>query len=121
MTGPSSLDAAFDTFEETWAPRIVGRINDYDVKIAKASGTFTTHSHPETDEYFHCLAGELTLELPDEGRVVVLKAGDVYTVPAGVVHTPSATPGTRLLFFEPRGTENTGDADIDGTTGIALS
>ena len=115
---PVVLDEAFATFEEIWSPRIAGTVNDYDVKIARGEGDFPEHAHADTDELFIVLEGELTLTLPD--RTVVLPRGGVFTVPAGVRHQPSATPGTRLLFIEPRGVRNTGDDDDAGTTGHAL-
>lgn len=120
MDSPRRLDEAFDAFDAQWEPRIVARVNDYDVKIAKVEGDYHEHAHPETDEYFHVLAGELTLALPDEERQVVLTAGEVFTVPRGVRHRPSAAPGTRILMFEPRGTLNAGDANAVGTQGVAL-
>lgn len=120
MDDPRSLAGAFASFDALWEPRIVARVNDYDVKIAKVEGDYVAHSHPETDEYFHVLAGELTLDLPEEGRSVTLRGGEVFTVPRGVRHRPSAVPGTRILMFEPRGTVNAGDTDAPGTEGVAL-
>lgn len=117
---PVDLDEAFGRFTEVWSPRIIGRVNDYDVKIAAADGEFPAHAHAETDEFFLVLAGRLTLDLPERGREVVLAAGSVWTVPRGVRHRPVAAPGTRLLLFEPRGTVNTGDAGVAGTEGAPL-
>jgi mannose-6-phosphate isomerase-like protein (cupin superfamily) len=114
------LDDAFGRFDERWSPRIVAEVNDYDVKIAKVEGDYAAHRHQETDEFFLVLDGRLTLELPDEGRTVTLERGGVYTVPRGVLHQPIAATGTRILMFEPRGTFNSGDADVVGTPGQAL-
>jgi mannose-6-phosphate isomerase-like protein (cupin superfamily) len=119
------LERAFATFDELWSPRIAARINDYDVKIAKGEGDYPWHAHPDTDELFLVLAGHLRIEL--EGREhVELGPLQVFTVPKGVRHRPVAEPGTRVLFIEPRGTLNSGDADVSGdpwvtsTTGLAL-
>ncbi len=120
MQDPRSLEESFAAFDALWEPRLVGRVNDYDVKIAKIEGDYAEHAHPDTDEYFHVLAGELTLDLPTEGRRVTLSPGDVFTVPRGVRHRPSAVPGTRILMFEPTGTVNSGDAEAPGTMGIEL-
>jgi len=123
--GPVDLPSAFASFTETWSPRIAATVNDYDVKIAHGGAAYVWHAHPETDEFFLVLAGELTIEL--EGRdPVVLGPQQLFTVPRGVRHRPAAVPGTRVLFFEPRGTVNSGDADLAGdpwvfsTTGLAL-
>jgi mannose-6-phosphate isomerase-like protein (cupin superfamily) len=112
-----SLDRAFESFTEIWSPRIVSRVNDYDVKIARGDGEFPEHDHPETDEFFLVLAGTLHLDLPD--RTVTLHAGEVFTVPRGMRHRPRAQDGARFLMFEPRGTVNTGDP-ATGTTGVPL-
>lgn len=118
---PVHLDQAFASFDEHWSPRIAAAVNDYDVKIAKVAGEFPAHAHDDTDEFFLVLQGRLVLELPDEGREVVLGPGGVYTVPRGVRHRPVADPGTRILMFEPRGTVNTGDStERAGTTGTTL-
>jgi mannose-6-phosphate isomerase-like protein (cupin superfamily) len=123
---PVDLPSAYASFaDEIWAPRIAATVNDYDVKIANGDGGFPWHAHADTDEFFLVIAGELTIEL--EGRdPVVLGPLQVFTVPRGLRHRPSAVPGTRVLFFEPRGTVNSGDADLTrdpavvSTTGLAL-
>jgi len=112
-----SLQGAFGSFTETWSPRVVTGVNDYDVKIAKVAGEFPKHAHPETDEFFLVLAGTLHLDLPD--RTVTLRAGELFTVPRGMAHRPRADDGTRILLFEPRGTVNTGDP-ATGTAGVRL-
>jgi mannose-6-phosphate isomerase-like protein (cupin superfamily) len=117
---PESLDEAFASFDGLWEPRIVATVNDYDVKIARVEGDYLEHAHPDTDEYFHVLAGQLRIELPEQDRSVTVQAGEVFTVPRGVRHRPSASAGTRILMFEPRGTSNTGDAEAEGTTGRPL-
>jgi mannose-6-phosphate isomerase-like protein (cupin superfamily) len=123
MATPVNVDEAFDRFDERWAPRVIARVNDYDVRIAKVEGDHAWHSHHDTDEFFMCLSGRFTIELRD--GVVVLEPGDVYTVPRGVEHFPRAAEGTRILMFEPQGTATTGDEHGDishlrTTHGLAL-
>ncbi|MFF9480681.1 cupin domain-containing protein [Streptomyces sp. NPDC014733] len=113
VAGATDLAAAFASFEETWSPRIAGGVNDYDVKIAKVEGAYVWHAHPDTDEFFLVLAGELTLELADRAPVV-LGPQQMFTVERGLRHRPVAAPGTRILMFERRGTVNSGDAELTG-------
>ena len=110
------LADAFGRFDKRWEPRIVATVNDYDVKIVHVEGGFREHVHEGTDEFFHVLAGRLQIEMP--GRTVELKPGQVFTVPRGTPHHPVADAGTRILIFEPRGTQNTGDDS--GTAGVPL-
>jgi mannose-6-phosphate isomerase-like protein (cupin superfamily) len=108
MTEAINIDTVMDAVADQWAPRILAAVNDYDVKVANVGGDFLEHVHDDTDEFFLVLAGRFRIELPTQ--TVELGVGDVFTVPRGVRHKPSADEGTRILMFEPRGTPNTGDA-----------
>jgi mannose-6-phosphate isomerase-like protein (cupin superfamily) len=123
MTEPRNLDDVFGTFEEVWAPRIVARVNDYDVRVARCQGDHTWHRHTDTDEFFLVLEGTFTINLRD-ADAVVLGPGDTYVVPRGVEHFPQAAPGTRILMFEPNGTPTTGDRGavehLSATTAVDL-
>lgn len=102
-----NLTDALASFSEHWQPRRVTSVNDYDMKIAKVQGEFVWHTHPDTDELFLVLSGELTLQMRDGD--VVLGPNDVYVVPAGVEHCPKAEVETAIMMIEPKGTTNTGD------------
>jgi mannose-6-phosphate isomerase-like protein (cupin superfamily) len=91
-----------------WSPKTVATINDYDVRLVKVQGEFVRHSHPESDEFFLVIAGQLTIRL-DEGEIV-LGPGELYVVPRGVPHQPYAERETAILLIEPREIVNTGDA-----------
>lgn len=126
---PVSLTAALHSFDDIYSPRIVTRVNDYDVKIAHASGEHVWHTHDDTDEFFLVLDGQFDVALRDENgseHTVNLRAGDVFVVPKGIQHRPSS-PGGSILMFEPAQTLSTGDrheGDIPGyvhsTTGTQL-
>lgn len=64
-TGPDPvlLSDALKTFEALWSPRIVTRVNDYDVRVAKVRGEHVWHVHEETDEFFLVLDGVLDIAL----------------------------------------------------------
>ena len=105
---------ALSMISEHWQPHRLTSVNDYDVKIVKLQGEFVWHTHPETDELFFVLSGELTIQLRD--RDVVLGPNDVFVVPKGVEHCPKAADEVQALLFESQGTVNTGDADGDMTS-----
>jgi mannose-6-phosphate isomerase-like protein (cupin superfamily) len=125
---PTVLSKALASFDTLWSPRIVTRVNDYDVRIAKVEGEHIWHVHDDTDEFFLVLDGELRISLREPGgeRTVRLPAGAVFTVPRGTEHKPSAPTGAAILMFEPTGTPTVGDHHaevpdhIDATTGHAL-
>lgn len=94
-------------FSEHWSPKIVAQMNDYHFKIVKVQGEFVWHDHPETDEVFIVLRGQLEIQFRD--GVVVLTEGEMFVVPKGVEHKPLAEQECHLLLVEPAGTVNTGD------------
>lgn len=107
-TGAVRLAEKLATIREPWSPHIVARLNDYAFKVVKIQGEFVWHAHPDTDEAFYVVAGELTIEQRDGD--VKLQAGDLYVVPRGVEHRPRAEHECHVLLIEPAGTPNTGDA-----------
>ncbi|MFE3600437.1 cupin domain-containing protein [Streptomyces sp. NPDC059142] len=126
---PISLKEALASFDALWSPRIVTRVNDYDVRVAKVEGEHIWHVHDDTDEFFLVLDGELRISLrePDGERTVRLPRGTAFTVPRGIEHKPYAPTGAAILMFEPTGTPTVGDrhdeipGHVDSTTGHPLS
>jgi mannose-6-phosphate isomerase-like protein (cupin superfamily) len=96
----------FGLFSEQWLPKVIAELNDYQFKIARIEGDFIWHDHPETDEAFIVLDGELRIDFRD--GFVLLKAGEMFVVPKGVEHKPFAEKEVKLLLIEPRGVLNTG-------------
>jgi mannose-6-phosphate isomerase-like protein (cupin superfamily) len=110
---PINLKDKLAKFSEHWSPKIVAQMNDYHIKLAKVQGEFVWHDHPETDELFMVVDGELDILFRD-GQVT-LYAGDLYVVPRGVEHKPVAAQECHILLFEPAGTVNTGNVQNDRT------
>jgi mannose-6-phosphate isomerase-like protein (cupin superfamily) len=128
IAAPVNLPAALASFTETYSPRIVTKVNDYDVRIAHTLGDYVWHVHDDTDEFFLVLDGQFDVALRDADgaeRTVSLRTGDTFVVPKGTEHKPSS-PGGSILMFEPTGTPTTGDYEgdvpdhIDSTSGHAL-
>jgi mannose-6-phosphate isomerase-like protein (cupin superfamily) len=96
------------TFSDHWAPRIVARYNDNEIRLVKVEGEFIWHQHRDTDELFLILDGELDMEFRD--RTVTLQAGELIVVPKGMEHRPCAPNGVAtLLLIDPKDMPNTGD------------
>ncbi|SOC54381.1 cupin domain-containing protein [Ornithinimicrobium cerasi] len=107
------LSEMFARFSEHWSPKLVARLNDYEVKLVKVEGDFVWHTHDDTDELFLVVAGQLTIQLRD--RDVVLGPGQLFVVPRGVEHCPRADAEVKALLIEPTGVVNTGDAGGERT------
>ena len=105
---PVDLAERLSQFSEHWSPKVVARLNDYEVKVVKVEGEFVWHTHEDTDELFLVISGRLTIRLRD--RDVVLNPGQLFVVPRGVEHCPVAEQEVHAVLIEPEGTVNTGDA-----------
>ena len=102
-----SLAEKLGMFSDHWSPKIVAAFNGHDVMVVKVKGEFVWHSHPDTDDFFLVLKGNIVIQMRDGD--VRLGPGDLYVVPKGVEHRPVAEEEAHLLLIEPKGTPNTGD------------
>lgn len=102
-----NLSEKLSTFSDHWQPRTVGRFNGHDLMVVKVKGEFVWHKHDETDDFFLVLSGRIRIEL--RAGTVELGPGEIFVVPKGVEHRPSADDEAHVLLIEPTGTPNTGD------------
>ena len=77
-------------------------VNDHCVRLAVMQGEFRWHHHPQSDECFFVLEGELEIDLA-EGQTFRLSPGEAFTIPAGVVHRTRSRKRAVNLCFEHRG------------------
>jgi len=116
-TGPVSIRAALDSLTEHWSPKVVGRVNDQYIKVAKLLGQFVWHAHDNEDEYFQVVYGTLVIQLEDRDDVV-LEAGDFFVVPKGMRHNPIAAEEVGIVLIETVTTTHTGDVVTERTKSI---
>ena len=116
-----SVRNVFGTFEaigDYWSPVAVAEANGQLVKVAKIKGEFVWHHHEHEDEVFLVLRGELTIRYRDRSDVV-LRPGDIHTVPKGVEHCPVCDGEVMCLLFEPGETAHTGNVVAEITKSVA--
>lgn len=113
MSAPVVVNLAekLASFSDHWNPRIIGRYNGNEVRIAKVSGEFTWHSHADTDELFLVLSGDFAIEFRDGIRR--LTAGEMIIVPLGTEHRPIANGECQILMLDREGEPNTGQNPSD--------
>ena len=109
--------AELATLTEHWSPRIVGRVNDQYVKVAKLLGEFVWHAHEDEDELFLVVYGTLRIQLEDR-EDVVLPPGAFFVVPKGVRHNPVAEQEVGIVLIETVTTKHTGDVETDRSRSI---
>ena len=48
MPEPVDLAHKLSLFSEHWSPKVVARLNDYEIKLAKLKGEFVWHTHDDS-------------------------------------------------------------------------
>lgn len=102
-----NLRNKLNLFSNHWSPKIIASLNDYHLKVVKFKGKFVWHSHDDTDEMFLVIKGAMEIHFRDGS--VKLSAGELYVVPKGIEHKPSAEKECEVLLIEPAGVVNTGN------------
>lgn len=103
----------FSKFTEYWQPKVITEMNDYQFKLVKINGDFVWHNHPDTDETFIVIKGEMKIQF--ESEIIELEEGEMIVVPKGTEHKPMAEDDCMVLLIEPRGVVNTGEEESDYT------
>ena len=112
-----NLAEAARALTDLWAPKILGRVNDQFIKVAKVKGELAWHKHEQEDELFLVLEGALDIEYED--HVVSLRAGEFHVVPRGTMHNPVAKDECLIALVETVTTQHTGDVVTHKTRSIA--
>ena len=121
-----NLATRASTHSKPWNPECLFTVDDHShsFKLAKFSGSFPWHSHPNTDETFLVvIGGPIKIELnttarnPQEAEeggatdVVAVGQGEIFCVPRGMQHRPVAEAEAGVMMVERVGTVNVGDRE----------
>ncbi len=117
MIPKTNMLAALAGVTEHWSPKVVGRVNDQYVKVAKLLGQLAWHRHDDEDELFQVVRGRLRIQFED-GAETALEAGEFCVVPKGVLHNPVADEECWIVLIETVTTRHTGDVATDRTRSI---
>ena len=112
------LRLALEGVTEHWSPRVVGRVNDQYVKVAKLLGQLAWHKYDEEDEMFQVVQGRLRIQF-EGGAETVLEEGQFCVVPRGTMHNPVADEECSIVLIETVTTRHTGNVDTPRTRSIA--
>ena len=104
---PIEVLAQFERVTDYWSPKVIARVNDQYVKVARLLGEMDWHSHADEDELFWVLRGRLRLEFRD--GAAELGPGQCCVVPRGREHHPVAAEETWIVLIESVTTRHTGD------------
>jgi mannose-6-phosphate isomerase-like protein (cupin superfamily) len=113
-----NLAQKFAQFSDYYSPKVVGELNNFQVKLVKLKGDFMWHHHDDEDELFMVTQGELHMKIRDaEGaeREQIIRPGEFIIIPHGVEHFPYAPEETHIVLLEPATTLNTGNIQNERT------
>ncbi len=104
-----NLTEKFDLFSDYWSPKIIGELNDNQIKLVKLKGDFVWHSHQDEDELFITIKGKLTIKFRD--KILTANPGEIILIPKGVEHCPSVEEEVWAMLIEPKSVINTGEVE----------
>lgn len=83
---------------ERYHNRSLATVNDHEIRMSVMTRQFRWHRHPDSDETFYGVDGELVIEF--ESGEVVVEPGEFVTVPAGTRHRtrPAGARSVNLTF-----------------------
>jgi mannose-6-phosphate isomerase-like protein (cupin superfamily) len=108
-----NLKNKFSLFSDYANPRVIGEVNDCQVKAVKLKGEFIWHHHDNEDELFLVVQGTLRMKFRD--REAVVREGEFVIVPRGLEHCPVADEEVHIVLIEPKSTLNTGNITNERT------
>ena len=84
--------------DEPYHNASLAKVNDHEIRMSVMSEQFRWHRHPDSDETFYGVDGELIIEFAD--REVVVRPGQFVTVSAGTLHRtrPAGERSVNLTF-----------------------
>ena len=106
----------FSLFTDRFSPKVVGDLNDHQVKLVKLQGEFVWHHHENEDELFIVVRGRMRMGLRTGD--IELSEGEFFIVPKGTEHKPSAEEECWIVLVEPGTTLNTGNVAGDRTVAV---
>jgi mannose-6-phosphate isomerase-like protein (cupin superfamily) len=113
---PTNFKQALEQVTDHWSPRIIGKVNDQYVKVAKLKGQLAWHKHDHQDEMFIVVYGRLVIQL--EEKEAILNPGDFYVVPKNTMHNPVAEEECGIVLIETMTTLHTGNVQTPLTKSI---
>ena len=114
MTKAVNIENCFEKFDDTFSPKIVGKLNGQHVMLVRCEGDKVPwHTHDNEDEMFLVVDGTLEVMLKDE--TITLHAGEFHIVQKGIEHRVVPRGHVKLVLFEPEGIAHTGNVEAEIT------
>jgi mannose-6-phosphate isomerase-like protein (cupin superfamily) len=94
--------------QKPWDPLNLCTVDQSVVRIAKFLGTYHWHKHPENDELFYVLKGQIEIMFKQQPSVILYE-GELIVIPKGVEHCPKSKDESYVLLFESAELDSLGD------------
>lgn len=82
--------------------KVVYKDADFIVMVVGGPNSRKDYHYNEGEEFFYQLEGDITVAIQEDGKAVdvLIKAGDIFLLPAKVPHNPKRTAGSVGLVVE---------------------
>ncbi|GMK53837.1 hypothetical protein CspeluHIS016_0104230 [Cutaneotrichosporon spelunceum] len=109
IAAPVNLGDEATSQLKIWSTEPHARFNDQELTIMRLEGQFYWHTHPDSDEMFLIIDGDVFVETREGSNDISeqseapltsrwLRKGDVFVVPQGTAHRSAAPEGASVMF-----------------------
>jgi len=81
---------------------VYSETDDFIIMVVGGPNSRTDYHYNETEEFFYMMEGEMVLKIQEEGKAVdvPIKEGEIFLLPAKVLHSPRRPAGSIGLVIE---------------------
>lgn len=98
MINKLPLCQAYSEIQDYRIPFPVGNVNDCRIKLLKVQGSFSWHSHENSDKMIFVINGCYRIHLEDQE--IILTENEILIIPRGVMHSATALPEAWIMLVE---------------------
>ncbi|MDI6733353.1 MAG: cupin domain-containing protein [Planctomycetota bacterium] len=94
-----SIEELVPYLKKPWIPLVIGRVENYEIKLAEFKGKYRWHRHTQYDECMLVYKGTINIELENNKKVKV-KKGETAVIEKGTLHRSSSKGKALVIVFE---------------------
>lgn len=85
--------------KKPWMPVLLGKVENYDIKLAEFKGEYFWHKHEEHDEFIYVWKGAIALDMEND-KSVSLKSGEGALIEKNTIHRSKSQRKSLVLIIE---------------------
>jgi mannose-6-phosphate isomerase-like protein (cupin superfamily) len=85
--------------KKPWTPVVIGKVENYEVKLVEFKGEYFWHKHEKHDECMLVFKDSISIE-QENNKTVKVKEGEIVVIEKGTPHRSKAEDKALVIVFE---------------------